>query len=78
MLLVELHYAKLWVVCVALRGASWDRMPYEQREIAFEAKEAAMRCLDVYLRAQQFRFVRSSPSLSSRLIPEADLVSIFS
>lgn len=34
MLLTELHYAKLWVVCCALRGASWDRMPYEQREIA--------------------------------------------
>ena len=30
-------------------------MPYEQREIAFEAKEAAMRCLDVYLRATEFR-----------------------
>lgn len=25
MLLADLHYAKLWVVCVALRGASWDR-----------------------------------------------------
>ncbi|KAH9994958.1 hypothetical protein BJV74DRAFT_830722 [Russula compacta] len=36
-----LHYAKLWLVCVALRGVSWDKMPFEQRELAFQAKEAA-------------------------------------
>ncbi|KAI0000426.1 hypothetical protein BJV77DRAFT_1058039 [Russula vinacea] len=29
-----LHYAKLWLVCVALRGVSWDKMPFEQRELA--------------------------------------------
>ncbi|CDZ97001.1 fungal specific transcription factor domain protein [Phaffia rhodozyma] len=55
MLLVELHYAKLWLVCVALRGASWDKMPYEQKEIALEAKESAMRCLEVYLNNNQLR-----------------------
>ena len=29
-LLGELHYATLWLVCVALRGVSLDKMPCEQ------------------------------------------------
>ena len=37
----ELHYTKLWLVCVALRGVSWDKTPFEQRELAFQAKDAA-------------------------------------
>ncbi|KAI9067532.1 hypothetical protein FKP32DRAFT_1683846 [Trametes sanguinea] len=44
-LIGELHYAKLWLVCVALRGVSWDKMPFEQRELAFQAKDAASNCL---------------------------------
>jgi hypothetical protein len=51
----ELHYAKLWLVCVALRGVSWDKMPFEQRELAFQAKEAASNCLTIFLGSQDYR-----------------------
>jgi hypothetical protein len=51
----ELHYAKLWLVCVALRGVSWDKMPFEQRELAFQAKEAASNCLAIFLGSQDYR-----------------------
>ena len=54
----ELHYAKLWLVCVALRGVSWDKMPFEQRELAFQAKDAAFTCLSVFLNSQAYRSVR--------------------
>ena len=55
MLAAELHYAKLWLVCVALRGVSWDKMPFEQRELAFQAKDAAMNCLNVFLHSHAYR-----------------------
>lgn len=51
----ELHYSKLWVVCVALRGVSWDKMPFEQRELAFQAKEAASNCLTIFLTSPAYR-----------------------
>ena len=51
----ELHYAKLWLVCVALRGVSWDKMPFEQRELAFEAKNAASTCLSIFLTSPAYR-----------------------
>jgi hypothetical protein len=51
----ELHYAKLWLVCVALRGVSWDKMPFEQRELAFQAKDAALNCLNIFLGSQDYR-----------------------
>ncbi|KDQ21520.1 hypothetical protein BOTBODRAFT_99872 [Botryobasidium botryosum FD-172 SS1] len=51
----ELYYAKLWLVCVALRGASWEKMPFEQRELAFQAKEAASNCLATFLNSQSYR-----------------------
>jgi hypothetical protein len=51
----ELYYAKLWVVCVALRGVSWDKMPFEQRELAFEAKDAASNCLSTFLNSPSYR-----------------------
>ena len=51
----ELHYAKLWLVCVALRGVSWDKMPFEQRELAFQAKESASNCLAIFLGSQDYR-----------------------
>ncbi|KAF5393330.1 hypothetical protein D9757_000582 [Collybiopsis confluens] len=51
----ELHYAKLWLVCVALRGVSWDKMPFEQRELAFQAKDAASSCLDIFLSSPEYR-----------------------
>ncbi|EKD00167.1 hypothetical protein A1Q2_05510 [Trichosporon asahii var. asahii CBS 8904] len=47
---VELGYAQLWTVCVALRGCQWDK-----RGLAFEAKDAALRCLEIYLRVPLFR-----------------------
>jgi hypothetical protein len=34
MLLAELHYARLYVSCLALRAISWERMPAEQRDLA--------------------------------------------
>ena len=51
----ELHYAKLWLVCVALRGASWDKMPFEQRELAFQGKDAASNCLSNLLNSPIYR-----------------------
>ena len=54
-LLGELHYAKLWLVCVALRGVSWDKMPFEQRELAFQAKDAASSCLAIFLNSAAYR-----------------------
>lgn len=54
-LIAELHYAKLWLVCVALRGASWDKMPFEQRELAFQAKDAATGCINTLLTNGHFR-----------------------
>ncbi|KAI0332321.1 hypothetical protein GY45DRAFT_1246853 [Cubamyces sp. BRFM 1775] len=51
----ELHYAKLWLVCVALRGVSWDKMPFEQRELAFQAKDAASNCLSNLLDSHTYR-----------------------
>ena len=51
----ELHYAKLWLVCVALRGVSWDKMPFEQRELAFQAKDAAFNCLSIFLTSPEYR-----------------------
>jgi hypothetical protein len=51
----ELHYAKLWLLCVALRGVSWDKMPFEQRELAFQAKDAASNCLSNLLNSHTYR-----------------------
>ncbi|KAG9125199.1 hypothetical protein FRC07_008597 [Ceratobasidium sp. 392] len=51
----ELYYAKLWLVCVALRGVSWEKMPFEQRELAFQAKEAATSCLATFLNSPAYR-----------------------
>lgn len=55
----ELYYAKLWLVCVALRGVSWDKMPFEQRELAFQAKDAASNCLSNLLNSSTYRLVIS-------------------
>ncbi|KAG8999994.1 hypothetical protein FRB94_008806 [Tulasnella sp. JGI-2019a] len=52
---VELMFAKVWLVCVALRGVAWDKMPFEQRELAFQAKEAASSCLATFLQSPEFR-----------------------
>jgi len=51
----ELHYAKLWLVCVALRGVSWDKMLFEQRELAFQGKDAASNCLSNLLNSPTYR-----------------------
>lgn len=56
----ELHYAKLWLVCVALRGVAWDKMPFEQRELAFQAKDAAVNCLSIFLTSSEYRCVQST------------------
>lgn len=54
-LIGDLYYAKLWLVCVALRGVSWDKMPFDQRELAFQAKEAASNCLSTFLNSPAYR-----------------------
>ena len=51
----DLPYAKLWVICVILRGASWDKMSPEQRELAFHAKQAASDCLNTFLGSPAYR-----------------------
>ncbi|WVF70990.1 hypothetical protein IAT40_005786 [Kwoniella sp. CBS 6097] len=51
----ELLYAQLWTVCVALRGSEWDKLAPDQRELAFQAKDAAFRCLEIFLRCDNFR-----------------------
>lgn len=58
----ELYYAKVWLVCVALRGVSWDKMPFEQRELAFQAKDAATNCLSNLLHSATYRY-DPAPSL---------------
>ncbi|OSD06688.1 hypothetical protein PYCCODRAFT_753896 [Trametes coccinea BRFM310] len=67
-LIGELHYAKLWLVCVALRGVSWDKMPFEQRELAFQAKDAASNCLSNLLDSPTYRFVPRSVSQRDRAL----------
>jgi hypothetical protein len=44
----ELYYAQLWTTCVALRGCNWERLTLDQRELAFQAKDAALKCLSTY------------------------------
>ena len=51
----ELVHAQLWTVCVALRGVRWDNLPPEQRELALQAKDAALRCMENYLQCQYYR-----------------------
>lgn len=51
----ELYYAKLWVVCLGLRGVSWDKLTFEQREFAFQAKEAASNCISIFLHSPEYR-----------------------
>jgi hypothetical protein len=53
----ELHYTKMWLVCVSLRGVVWDKMPFEQRELAFQAKDAAMHVLSIFLTSSEYRYV---------------------
>ena len=57
MLTGDWHYAKLWLICIVLRGASWDKMSFEQRELAFKAKDAASECLKTFLESPQYRYV---------------------
>lgn len=45
----ELYYAQLWAACVALRGCHWEKLSFDQRELAFQAKNAALLCLEVYM-----------------------------
>ncbi|EIW59014.1 uncharacterized protein TRAVEDRAFT_48141 [Trametes versicolor FP-101664 SS1] len=58
----ELHHAKLWLVCVALRGVLWDKMPFEQRELAFQAKDAASSCLSNLLDSHTYRYAPRAPA----------------
>jgi len=51
----DLHYAKLWLICVVLRGASWDKMSFEQRELALQARGAATDVLNTFLGSSAYR-----------------------
>lgn len=53
----ELQYAKLWVLCVTLRGVAWDKMNFDQRELAFQARDAASNCLSIFLTSPEYRSV---------------------
>jgi hypothetical protein len=61
----ELHYAKLWLLCLALRGVVWDpkKMTFEQRELAFQATDAAFNCLSVFLNSPTYRCVHSRSAI---------------
>lgn len=59
----DLHYAKLWLICVVLRGASWDKLAFEQRELAFQAKEAATDVLNTLLGSPAYRYAACSSNL---------------
>lgn len=64
---VDLAHAELWTVCAALRGCQWDKVSFEtddsrlcqlrpdQKELAFHAKDAAMKCIQIYLHSHNFR-----------------------
>lgn len=52
----ELYYAQLWTACVALRGCNWDKLNLDQRELAFGAKDAALKCLSAY-KTSSLRYV---------------------
>jgi hypothetical protein len=54
-LAADWHYAKLWLICIVLRGVSWDKMSFEQRELAFQAKDAASDCLKTFLDSVEYR-----------------------
>ncbi|KIY60676.1 hypothetical protein CYLTODRAFT_327126, partial [Cylindrobasidium torrendii FP15055 ss-10] len=45
----ELHFTKLWLVCVALSDADCSTMSFQQREVAFQAKDAALEYVKVFL-----------------------------
>ncbi|KIY64793.1 hypothetical protein CYLTODRAFT_424895 [Cylindrobasidium torrendii FP15055 ss-10] len=45
----ELHFTKLWLVCVALSGVDCSAMSFQQREVAFQAKDAALEYIKVFL-----------------------------
>jgi hypothetical protein len=59
----ELHYAKLWLLCRALRGVVWEKMSFEERELAFQAKDAALNCLSVFLNSPTYRCVCSRSAI---------------
>lgn len=61
----EFYYAKLWLVCIALRGASWETMSFELRELAVQAKDAALNCLSTFLNSTEYRCESSAQYLSS-------------
>jgi len=58
----ELHYSKLWLVSVSLRGIAWDKMPFDQRDLVYQAKDAAGHILSIFLTSSEYRYVPSSSS----------------
>ncbi|KAJ2922736.1 hypothetical protein H1R20_g14352, partial [Candolleomyces eurysporus] len=69
----EHQYAKLWLVCLALRGVAWDKMPFDQRELAFEAKDAASNCLAIFLSSSEYRSVPDAHFRPHQLAPFSDM-----
>lgn len=55
LLSVELQHTKLWIASVALRDVRGDGMSFEQRDLAFQAKDAAATCLEVFLTNEEFK-----------------------
>ncbi|KAJ9125093.1 hypothetical protein QFC22_000046 [Naganishia vaughanmartiniae] len=58
MLDAELYYAQLWCACVALRGCHWEKLTPDQRELAFKAKDAALKCLGTYKSAPLRAYIK--------------------
>ncbi|KAL7423562.1 hypothetical protein Q5752_001142 [Cryptotrichosporon argae] len=52
---VDLAYAKLWIVCVALRGCHWQSLSEQQKQLVYQAKDASLRCLQIFLQSANFR-----------------------
>ncbi|RXW21295.1 hypothetical protein EST38_g4553 [Candolleomyces aberdarensis] len=69
----EHQYAKLWLVCLALQGVAWDKMPFDQRELAFEAKDAASNCLAIFLSSSEYRSVPDAHFRPHQLAPFSDM-----
>ncbi|KIY62543.1 hypothetical protein CYLTODRAFT_474301 [Cylindrobasidium torrendii FP15055 ss-10] len=44
----ELHFTKLRLVCVALSGVDCSTMSFQQREVAFQAKDADLEYIEVF------------------------------
>ena len=66
LLSLDLAYAELWTICVALTGSDWSNVRSEEiwsdrqlmpgeRELAFSGREAANRCINQFVAGVRLR-----------------------